>query len=43
MKIAFVNGATTQALEPDDEEVTYHEDDDSDYDQEGSDVKCNYI
>jgi len=35
MKITFVNGAaTTQALEPDDEEVTYHEDDDSDYVQE---------
>jgi len=42
MKITFVNRVLTQALE-----VIYHpdidEDDDSDYDQEGSDVKCNYI
>jgi len=47
MKITFVNGVPTQASKSDDEEVTYHpeinEDDDSDYDQEGSDVEYNYI
>jgi len=47
MKITFVNGVPTQALESDDKEVTYHpdinEDDDSDYDQEGSDAECNFI
>ena len=47
MKITFVNGVPTEAPESDDEEVTYHpninEDDDSDYDQEGSDAECNYI
>ena len=47
MKIIFVNRVPTQALESDDEEVTYYldinEDDDFDYDQEGSDAECNYI
>jgi len=47
MKIIFVNEVPTQAPESDDEEVTYHpninEDDDFDYDQEGSDAECNYI
>jgi len=47
MKITFVNGVPTQAPKSDDEEVTYqldiNEDDDSDYDQEGSDAECNYI
>jgi len=47
IRITFINGASTQALEFDDEEVTYHpdinEDDDSDYDQEGLDAECNYI
>ena len=46
MKITFVNGVPTQAPESDDEEVTYHPDineDDFDYDQEGSDAECNYI
>jgi len=45
MKITFVNEAPTQALESDDEEVTYHLDineDDSDYNQEGSYAECNY-
>jgi len=47
MKTTFINGVPTQAPESDNEEVTYHpdisEDDDSDYDQEGSDTECNYI
>jgi len=47
MKITFVNGVPTQAPESNDEEVTYHpdinEDNDSDYDQEGSDAEYNYI
>ena len=47
MKITFVNGVLTQAPEFDDVEVAYHpdidEDDDSDYDPEGSDAECNYI
>ena len=47
MKITFINGVPTQTPESDDEEVTYHpdinKDDDSDYDQEGSDAECNYI
>ena len=47
MKITFVNGVPIQAHEFDDEKVTYHpdidEDDDFDYDQEGSNVECNYI
>ena len=46
MKITFVNEVPTQAPESDDEEVTYHLDineDDSDYDQEGSDAEYNYI
>ena len=45
--ITFINGVPTQALESDDEEVTYHpdisEDGNFDYDQEGSDAECNYI
>ena len=47
MKITCVNGVPTQAPESDDEKVTYHpdinKDDDSGYDQEGSDAECNYI
>jgi len=47
MKITFVNKVPTQALESDDEKVTYHpdinEDDDSYYDQEDSAAECNYI
>jgi len=47
MKITFINEVPTQTPESDDEEVTYHPDisknDDSDLDQEGSDVECNYI
>jgi len=47
MKITFINGVTTQALESDDEKVTYHpdidEDGDSNYDQEVFDAKYNYI
>jgi len=47
MKITFINKVPTQAPEPDYEKVTYHldieEDNDSDYDQEGSDIECNYI
>jgi len=46
MKITFINGVPIQASESDDDEVTYHldinEDDDSDYDQEGSYAECNY-
>ena len=47
MKITFINGVPTPAFEFDDEELTYHpdinEDDASNYDQEGSNVECNYI
>jgi len=47
MKITLVNWVPTQAPESDDEEVTCYpdidEDENSDYDQEGSDAACNYI
>jgi len=47
MKTTFVDGALTEAPESNDEEVTYHldinENDDFDYDQDGSDAECNYI
>ena len=47
MKINFIKEVPTQAFESDDEVLTNHpdinEDDDSGYDQEGSDAECNYI
>ena len=47
MKITFVDGLLTQGSESGNEEFTYYldidEDDDSYYDQEGSDAECNYI